>query len=331
MIESIIRWSIGNRFFVILATLILIGGGLFSIKNTPVDALPDLSDVQVIIKTNYPGQAPQVVQDQVTYPLTTAMLSVPGAVTVRGYSFFGDSFVYVIFDEDTDLYWARSRVLEYLSQVAPSLPASARPQLGPDATGVGWVYLYSLVDKTGNLDISQLRSIQDWFLKYELQTVPGVSEVAAVGGMVKQYQIQVDPDKLRAYGIPLSHIQMALKRGNQETGASVVEMAEAEYMVTATGYIKSISDIELIPLGVNEQGTPLTIGDVAEVNLGPQMRRGIAELNGEGEVVGGVVVMRFGENAQKTIDGVKAKLEELKKGLPEGVEIVTVYDRSGLK
>ena len=330
MIESIIRWSIGNRFFVILATLILIGGGLFSIKNTPVDALPDLSDVQVIIKTNYPGQAPQVVQDQVTYPLTTAMLSVPGAVTVRGYSFFGDSFVYVIFDEDTDLYWARSRVLEYLSQVAPSLPASARPQLGPDATGVGWVYLYSLVDKTGNLDISQLRSIQDWFLKYELQTVPGVSEVAAVGGMVKQYQVQVDPDKLRAYGIPLSHIQMALKRGNQETGASVVEMAEAEYMVTATGYIKSISDIELIPLGVNEQGTPLTIGDVAEVNLGPQMRRGIAELNGEGEVVGGVVVMRFGENAQKTIDGVKAKLEELKKGLPEGVEIVTVYDRSGL-
>ena len=330
MIESIIRWSIGNRFFVILATLILIGGGLFSLKNTPVDAIPDLSDVQVIIKTNYPGQAPQVVQDQVTYPLTTAMLSVPGAVTVRGYSFFGDSFVYVIFDEDTDLYWARSRVLEYLSQVAPSLPASARPQLGPDATGVGWVYLYSLIDKTGNLDISQLRSIQDWFLKYELQTVPGVSEVAAIGGMVKQYQVQVDPDKLRAYGVPLSHIQMALKRGNQETGASVVEMAEAEYMVTASGYIKSISDIESIPLGINAQGTPLTIGDVAQVNLGPQMRRGIAELNGEGEVVGGVVVMRFGENAQKTIDGVKAKLEDLKTGLPEGVEIVTVYDRSGL-
>ncbi|MCG9733683.1 CusA/CzcA family heavy metal efflux RND transporter [Pseudoalteromonas shioyasakiensis] len=330
MIESIIRWSIGNRFFVILAALILIGGGLFSLKNTPVDAIPDLSDVQVIIKTNYPGQAPQVVQDQVTYPLTTAMLSVPGAVTVRGYSFFGDSFVYVIFDEDTDLYWARSRVLEYLSQVAPSLPASARPQLGPDATGVGWVYLYSLIDKTGNLDISQLRSIQDWFLKYELQTVPGVSEVAAIGGMVKQYQVQVEPDKLRAYGVPLSHVQMALKRGNQETGASVVEMAEAEYMVTASGYIKSISDIESIPLGINSQGTPLTIGDVAQVNLGPQMRRGIAELNGEGEVVGGVVVMRFGENAQKTIDGVKAKLEDLKKGLPEGVEIVTVYDRSGL-
>ena len=330
MIESIIRWSIGNRFFVLLATLILIGLGLFSLKNTPVDAIPDLSDVQVIIKTNYPGQAPQVVQDQVTYPLTTAMLSVPGAVTVRGYSFFGDSFVYVIFDESTDLYWARSRVLEYLSQVAPSLPENARPQLGPDATGVGWVYLYSLVDRTGQLDISQLRSIQDWFLKYELQTVPGVSEVAAVGGMVKQYQVQVDPDKLRAYGIPLSHIQMALKRGNQETGASVVEMAEAEYMVTASGYIKNISDIESIPLGINSQGTPLTIGDVAQITLGPQMRRVVAELNGEGEVVGGVVVMRFGENAQKTIDGVKAKLKELQKGLPEGVEVVTVYDRSGL-
>ena len=330
MIEAIIRWSISNRFFVLLATFITVAGGLYSLKNTPVDAIPDLSDVQVIIKTNYPGQAPQVVQDQVTYPLTTAMLSVPGAVTVRGYSFFGDSFVYVIFDDDTDLYWARSRVLEYLSQAAPSLPETARPQLGPDATGVGWVYLYSLIDRTGKTDISELRSIQDWFLKYELQTVPGVSEVAAVGGMVKQYQVQVDPDKLRAYNIPLSHIQMALKRGNQETGASVVEMAEAEYMVTATGYIQSIRDIESIPLGINSQGTPLTIEDVAEVNLGPQMRRGIAELNGEGEVVGGVVVMRFGENAQKTIDGVKEKLSQLQRGLPEGVEIVTVYDRSGL-
>ncbi|MEO9946757.1 CusA/CzcA family heavy metal efflux RND transporter [Paraglaciecola sp.] len=330
MIESIIRWSIGHRFFVLLATLLIIGGGLYSLKNTPIDALPDLSDVQVIIKTNYAGQTPQVVQDQVTYPLTTAMLSVPGAVTVRGYSFFGDSFVYVIFDEDTDLYWARSRVLEYLSQVTPSLPQNARPQLGPDATGVGWVYLYSLIDKTGNLDISELRSIQDWFLKYELQTVPGVSEVAVIGGMVKQYQVQVDPIKLRAYGIPLSHIKMALKRGNQETGASVIEMAEAEYMVSASGYIKSIKDIEAIPLDLNRQGTPLTVGDLAQVNLGPQMRRGVAELNGEGEVVGGVVVMRFGENAQKTIDGVKAKLKQLKQGLPDGVEIVTVYDRSGL-
>jgi Cu(I)/Ag(I) efflux system membrane protein CusA/SilA len=330
MIESIIRWSIGNRFFVLLVTLIIAFGGLYSLQKTPVDALPDLSDVQVIIKTSYPGQAPQVVQDQVTFPLTTAMLSVPGAQTVRGYSFFGDSYVYIIFDDDTDLYWARSRVLEYLSQVASSLPDSAKPQLGPDATGVGWVYIYALTDKSGNHDLSQLRSIQDWFLKYELQTVPGVSEVSAVGGMVKQYQVQVDPDKLRAYNVPLSHIQMALKRGNKETGASVVEMAEAEYMVTATGYIQSVGDIEKIPLGINEQGTPLRIGDVATVNLGPQMRRGIAELNGEGEVVGGVVVMRFGENALKTINGVKEKLESLKSSLPEGVEIVPIYDRSKL-
>ncbi|GAA5142713.1 efflux RND transporter permease subunit [Thalassotalea piscium] len=330
MIESIIRWSIGNRFFVLLITLIIAFGGLYSLQKTPVDALPDLSDVQVIIKTSYPGQAPQVVQDQVTFPLTTAMLSVPGAQTVRGYSFFGDSYVYIIFDDDTDLYWARSRVLEYLSQVASSLPDSAKPQLGPDATGVGWVYIYALTDKSGNHDLSQLRSIQDWFLKYELQTVPGVSEVAAVGGMVKQYQVQVDPDKLRAYDIPLSLIQIALQKGNKETGASVVEMAEAEYMVTATGYIQSVGDIEKIPLGINEQGTPLRIGDVATVNLGPQMRRGIAELNGEGEVVGGVVVMRFGENAQQTINGVKEKLESLKSSLPEGVEIVPVYDRSKL-
>ncbi|MAZ66005.1 MAG: CusA/CzcA family heavy metal efflux RND transporter [Kangiellaceae bacterium] len=330
MIESIVRWSVGNRFFVLLATLMLVGMGLYSLKNTPVDAIPDLSDVQVIIKTSFPGQAPQVVEDQVTYPLTTAMLSVPGAVTVRGYSFFGDSFVYVIFDEDTDAYWARSRVLEYLSQVAPTLPPSARPQLGPDATGVGWVYLYALVDRTGKHDLSQLRSLQDWFLKYELQTVPGVSEVSALGGMVKQYQVKVNPEKLRAFSIPLSHIQMAIQRGNQEVGASVVEMAEAEYMVRASGYIQGIDDLANIPLGLDVNGTPLLLKDVADIELGPQMRRGIAELNGEGEVVGGIVVMRFGENAQKTIDGVKAKLEKLKAGLPEGVEIVTVYDRSGL-
>ncbi len=330
MIESIIRWSVSNRMFVLLATFILAGVGLYSLKNTPVDAIPDLSDVQVIIKTSYPGQAPQVVEDQVTYPLTTAMLSVPGAVTVRGYSFFGDSYVYVIFDEDTDPYWARSRVLEYLSQVAPNLPENARPQLGPDATGVGWVYLYALVDKTGQNDISQLRSVQDWYLKYELQTVPGVSEVAAVGGMVKQYQILVDPDKLRAFNIPLSHIEKAIKRGNQEVGASVIEMAEAEYMVSATGYIQNKSDLSHIPLGVNENGTPLLLKDVADIQVGPQMRRGVVELNGEGETVGGIVVMRFGENAQKTIEGVKEKLEELKKGLPDGVEVVTVYDRSGL-
>ena len=330
MIAAIIRWSVSNRFFVLLTTLIIIGGGLFTIKNTPIDALPDLSDVQVIIKTSYPGQAPQVVEDQVTYPLTTAMLSVPGAKTVRGYSFFGDSYVYIIFDDSTDLYWARSRVLEYLSQVAPNLPENARPQLGPDATGVGWVYLYALVDRTGKNDISQLRSLQDWFLKYELQTVPGVSEVSALGGMIKQYQVKVDPEKLRAYGIPLSHIQTAIKRGNKEVGASVIEMAEAEYMVRATGYISSKQDIETIPLGVNENGTPLLVRDIADVQLGPQMRRGIAELNGEGETVGGIVVMRFGENAQTTINGVKAKLDDLKKGLPDGVEIVTVYDRSAL-
>ncbi|TXS94097.1 efflux RND transporter permease subunit [Parahaliea maris] len=330
MIESVIRWSVGNRFFVLLATAILVGMGLFAVRNTPVDAIPDLSDVQVIIKTSYPGQAPQVVQDQVTYPLTTAMLSVPGAVTVRGYSFFGDSYVYVIFDEDTDLYWARSRVLEYLSQVAPSLPENARPQLGPDATGVGWVYLYALVDRTGQHDISELRSLQDWFLRYELQTVPGVSEVATVGGMVKQYQVQVNPDKLRAFGIPLSLIQTAIREANQEVGASVVEMAEAEYMVRASGYLQSAEDIGNVPLGTNENGTPLLLKDVADIVLGPQMRRGVAELNGDGEVAGGIVVMRFGENASATIDGVRAKLESLKGSLPEGVELVTVYDRSGL-
>ncbi|WP_440056611.1 efflux RND transporter permease subunit (plasmid) [Pseudoalteromonas sp. T1lg65] len=330
MIESIIRWSVFNRFFVILLTVMVTAAGIFAVKNTPVDAIPDLSDVQVIIKTSYPGQAPQVVQDQVTFPLTTAMLSVPGAKTVRGYSFFGDSYVYVIFDDDTDLYWARSRVLEYLSQVDSQLPASAKPQLGPDATGVGWVYLYALVDKSGNHDISQLRSLQDWFLKYELQTVPGVSEVAPIGGMVRQYQVQVDPDKLRAYGIPLQHVQQALQRGNQESGASVIEMAEAEYMVTSSGYIQSVGDIESIPLGQAIKGTPLTIADIASVNMGPQMRRGIAELNGQGETVGAVVVMRFGENAQQTIDGVKQRLAELQNSLPEGVEVVTVYDRSNL-
>jgi Cu(I)/Ag(I) efflux system membrane protein CusA/SilA len=330
MIEAIIRWSVTNRFFVLLAALILAATGVFALRNTPVDAIPDLSDVQVIIKTSYPGQAPQVVEDQVTYPLTTAMLSVPGAVTVRGFSFFGDSYVYVIFGDATDPYWARSRVLEYLSQVAPSLPPTARPQLGPDATGVGWVYLYALADPTGQHDLSELRSLQDFFLKYELQTVPGVSEVATVGGMVRQYQVEVDPEKLRAFGIPLSHLQNAITRANQEVGASVVELSEAEYMVRATGYIQSVEDLSRVPLGVDPNGTPLLLEDVARVGTGPQMRRGIAELNGEGEVVGGIVVMRMGENAQQTIEGVKAKLEELTAGLPDGVEIVTVYDRSAL-
>ncbi|TMO76314.1 CusA/CzcA family heavy metal efflux RND transporter [Pseudoalteromonas sp. S3785] len=330
MIAAVIRWSVVNRFLVLLLSIIVFGAGIYSVKQTPVDALPDLSDVQVIVKTSYPGQAPQVVQDQVTFPLTTAMLSVPGAKTVRGFSFFGDSYVYIIFDENTDIYWARSRVQEYLSQVESRLPTSAKTQLGPDATGVGWVYLYALVDKTNQLNISQLRSLQDWFLKFELQSVEGVSEVATVGGMIKQYQVVVDPIKLRAHGLPLSLIQTAISRGNQETGASVIEMAEAEYMVTSTGYIKSVADLEAIPLGINAQGSALQLRDVANVRLGPQMRRGIAELNGEGEVAGGIVVMRYGENAQETISRVKAKLESLKQGLPEGVEIMPVYDRSTL-
>lgn len=330
MIVKIIDWSLTNRFLVLLMTAVLVVGGIFAVKNTPLDAIPDLSDVQVIIKTTYPGQSPRVVEDQVTYPLTTAMLSVPGAVTVRGYSFFNDSYVYVIFKDGTDIYWARSRVLEYLSQVASRLPPEARPALGPDATGVGWVYEYALKDPTGKTDLSQLRSLQDWFLKYELQTVPGVSEVATLGGMVKQYQVVLNPDRLRAYGIPLHKVRMAIKNANQEVGGSVIEMAEAEYMIRATGYIKSQDDLKRIPIGVNKRGTPILLKDVADIRLGPQMRRGIAELNGEGEVVGGIVVMRFGENALKTIERVKVKLEELKLGLPEGVEIVETYDRSNL-
>ncbi len=330
MIERLIHWSINNRVLVLFATLIVLGLGIFTLRHTPVDAIPDLSDVQVIIKTSYPGQSPQVVEDQVTYPLTTAMLSVPGAKTVRGFSFFGDSYVYVIFDDDTEMYWARSRVLEYLSQVAPKLPANAKPELGPDATGVGWIYLYALVDKTGKHDLSELRALQDWFLKFELQALPGVSEIASVGGMVKQYQVEIDPNKLRAYNLPLSHVQLAIQRGNQEVGASVIEMAEAEYMLSATGYIESVDDLAHIPLGVNKNGTPLLLQDIATIRLGPQMRRGIAELNGQGEVAGGIVVMRFGENAQDVINGVKAKLASLKPSLPDGVEIVPVYDRSDL-
>ncbi|MFH0267269.1 efflux RND transporter permease subunit [Vibrio rumoiensis] len=330
MIGAIIRWSINNRFLVLVATFALVFGGLYSVKNTPVDALPDLSDVQVIIKTSYPGQAPQVVEDQVTYPLTTAMLAVPGAETVRGYSFFGDSYVYIIFNDKTDMYWARSRVLEYLSQVAPNLPPSAKPTLGPDATGVGWIYNYVLQDKTGKHDLAELRSLQDWFLKYELQTVDGVSEVATVGGMVKQYQVQIDPAKLRAYDLTLQQVNMAIQNGNQESGASVVEVAEAEHMVRTTGYLSSIDDIKALPLKVSKKGTPLLLGDVADIDLGPQMRRGISELNGEGEAVGGVIVMRFGENASEVINNVKDKLNELQGSLPDGVEIVATYDRSTL-
>jgi len=328
MIANIIKWSIDNRFLVLLLTVMTIGWGIYAVKQTPLDAIPDLSDVQVIIKTSYPGQAPQVVEDQVTYPLTTAMLSVPGAVTVRGYSFFGDSYVYIIFKDGTDPYWARSRVLEYLSQVESRLPRQARPALGPDATGVGWIYEYALVDRTGKNDLAQLRSLQDWFLKYELQTVAGVSEVATIGGMVRQYQIVLNPNRLRAYNIPLAKVKSAIKRSNQEVGGSVIEMSEAEYMVRATGYISGVEDLEGVPLGMNEQGTPILLKDVADIRMGPQMRRGISELNGEGEVVGGIIIMRMGENALTTIQGVKKKLAQLKTGLPKGVEIVEVYDRS---
>jgi Cu(I)/Ag(I) efflux system membrane protein CusA/SilA len=330
MIAGLIRWSIENRFLVLVMTALITAWGIYSVRQTPVDALPDLSDVQVIIKTSFPGQAPQVVEDQVTYPLTTAMLAVPKAVTVRGYSFFGDSYVYIIFEDGTDLYWARSRVLEYLSQVSGQLPDGAKPALGPDATGVGWVFEYALVDRTGGHDLAQLRSLQDWFLKYELQTVPGVAEVATIGGMVRQYQVVVDPDKLRAFGIPLARIKTAIRDGNQETGGSVIEMGEAEYMVRATGYLQGLDDLRAIPLGVNTEGTPIVLSDLAEIRLGPQMRRGIADLDGEGEVVGAVVVMRWGENASKTIDAVKDRLAELQRSLPDGVEIVVTYDRSDL-
>jgi Cu(I)/Ag(I) efflux system membrane protein CusA/SilA len=330
VISHIIRWSIENRSLVLIFTALLTAWGLYSVKQTPLDAIPDLSDLQVIIKTSYPGQAPEVVEDQVTYPIATAMLSVPRSVAVRGYSFFGDSYVYVIFKEGVDIYWARSRVLEYLNQVSGRLPPETRPSLGPDATGVGWVYQYVLVDRTGKHDLSQLRSLQDWFLKFELQTVPGVSEVATVGGMVKQYQVVVDPDRLRAFSIPLATLRKAVQRANQEVGGSVIELAEAEYMVRARGYLQSIDDLRMIPIAKTDKGIPVTLGDVADIRLGPQMRRGIAEFNGEGETVGGIVVMRWGENALNTIEAVKKKIEQLKQGLPDGVELVETYDRSGL-
>jgi len=330
MITRLINVSIENRPLVLLAALVLTVAGVYAVKTTPLDAIPDLSDVQVIVKTRFPGQSPRVVEDQVTYPLATAMMAVPGAVTVRGYSMFGDSYVYVIFADGTDLYWARSRVLEYLSQVRDKLPEDASPVLGPDATGVGWVYEYALVDRSGQHDLSQLRSLQDWFLRFELQGLDGVSEVATVGGMVKQYQVVVDPQALRAYGLPLSRVKSAIARGNHESGASVIEMAEAEYMVRVSGYLQSVEELEEIPVMVSANGVPVLLKHVAQVHLGPQMRRGIADLNGEGEVVGGIVVMRFGENALATIQRVKARLDELRGSLPAGVEIVETYDRSAL-
>ncbi|MFW7342357.1 efflux RND transporter permease subunit [Pollutimonas sp. H1-120] len=330
MIARLIHWSIYNRFLVLLGTLVISVWGVFSLLNTPVDALPDLSDTQVIIKASYPGRAPQVVEDQVTYPLTTTLLGVPGAKTIRAYSSFGDAFVYVLFDDDTDQYWARSRVLEYLNQVQSRLPAGASVSLGPDATGVGWVYEYALVDRTGSYDLGQLRALNDWFLKFELKAVPDVSEVASIGGMVRQYQVVVDPDKLRAYGITLAAVKDALAKSNQESGGSVLELAESEYMVRSSGYLKTLEDFRNVVLRTNDTGTPVLLGDVARIQIGPEMRRGIAELNGEGEVAGGVIVMRSGKNALTTIDAVKTKLTELKKSLPPGVEIVTTYDRSQL-
>ncbi|AKA24951.1 efflux RND transporter permease subunit [Pseudomonas chlororaphis] len=330
MIAAVIRWSVANRLLVVLATLFFSAWGIWAVRHTPVDALPDLSDTQVIIRTPYAGQAPQIVENQVTYPLATTMLSVPGAKTVRGYSFFGDSFVYVLFEDGTDLYWARSRVLEYLSQVQGRLPANARPALGPDATGVGWIFQYALVDRSGRHDLAQLRALQDWFLKFELKTLPNVAEVATVGGMVKQYQVLLDPLKLASLGITQAEVRAAIGQANQETGGAVLELAEAEFMVRASGYLQSLDDFRAIPLKLGAGGVPVTLGDVATVQVGPEMRRGIGELDGEGEAVGGVVILRSGQNARDTIAAVKARLEELKGSLPPGVEIVTTYDRSTL-
>ena len=330
MIKKIIDFSLRDRFMILMATLIIGVAGFMTYKSTPLDAIPDLSDVQVIIFTPYAGQSPQVVEDQVTYPLTTAMLAVPKSKVVRGYSFFGFSFVYIIFEDNTDMYWARSRVLESLNYVGDRLPKNVTPTLGPDATGVGWIYEYALTDKTGKHDLSQLRSIQDWYLRYPLQTVDGVSEVASIGGYVKQYQVEVDPNSLMAYNIPLSKVKHAIQRSNNDVGGRLVEKSETEYMVRGLGYIKSIDDLKTIPIGVDKKGTPIRLQDVANIHLGPELRRGVVDLNGEGEVVGGVVIMRFGENALTTIQGVRAKLESLKAGLPEGVEIVSVYDRGDL-
>ena len=330
MIARIIQWSVANKLFVVLGALALVAAGLWAVRATPIDALPDLSDTQVIIRTSYPGQAPQIVENQVTYPLATTMLSVPGAKTVRGYSFFGDSFVYVIFADGTDLYWARSRVLEYLNQVQGRMPEAAKSAIGPDATGVGWVYEYALVDRTGGHDLSQLRSLQDWFLRYELKSLPGVAEVASIGGMVRQYQVVLDPVKLAGYGVTHSQAVEAIQRANQEAGGAVVELAEAEYMVRASGYLKSLDDFRAIPLRTAAGGVPVTLGEVATIQVGPEMRRGIAELDGDGEVAGGVVILRSGADARATIAAVQTKLEELKKSLPAGVAIVPTYDRSQL-
>ncbi|SQJ43792.1 cation transporter [Salmonella enterica] len=330
MIEWIIRRSVANRFLVMMGAIFLSIWGVWTIMNTPVDALPDLSDVQVIVKTRYPGQAPQIVENQVTYPLTTTMLSVPGAKTVRGFSQFGDSYVYVIFEDGTDPYWARSRVLEYLNQVQGKLPAGVSAEMGPDATGVGWVFEYALVDRGGKHDLAELRALQDWFLKYELKTIPNVAEVASVGGVVKEYQVVIDPLKLAQYGVSLAEVKAALDASNQEAGGSSIELSEAEYMVRASGYLQTLEDFQHVVLKSDDKGVPVYLQDVARVQIGPEMRRGIAELNGEGEVAGGIVILRSGKNAREVIAAVKAKLDTLQSSLPEGVEIVTTYDRSQL-
>lgn len=330
MIAQIITWSLQYRKAVLFCAVLLSVWGIYTAAKTSVDAIPDLSDVQVIVRTSYQGRSPQVVEEQITYPLTTTMMAVPAAKTVRGYSYFGDSFVYILFEPGTDLYWARSRVLEYLNQATSKLPQGVRPELGPDATGVGWIYEYALVDRTGKKDISQLRSLQDWFLKFELRTVPGVAEVATIGGMVKEYQIVLNPNALRALGLSIKEIMERVKAANTTGGGSVLELAESEYILRTDGFIRSLADVEQIPVGLSKNGTPAFLKDIATIQLGPQQRRGIAELNGQGEVVGGIIVMRSGKNALETIQGVKDKLNNLKKGLPEGVEIVTTYDRSGV-
>ena len=330
MIARIIDASIANRLFIVLAAIAVTLGGFWAVRTTPVDALPDLSDVQVVVRSNYPGQAPRIVEDQVTYPMATTMLSVPGAKTVRGYSMFGDSYVYIIFEDGTDLYWARSRVLEYLNQVQNRLPEGVTSTLGPDATGVGWIYEYALVDRTGGHDLAGLRSLQDWFLRYELKTIPGIAEVASVGGMVKQYQIVLEPYRMASFGVTHAEIVNAIQSSNQEAGGSIVEMGEAEYMVRASGYLTTLDDFREIPLRTATGGVPVTLGDVATIQVGPELRRGIAELNGEGEVAGGIIVLRQGADARSAIQAVEEKLDELQASLPEGVEIVTTYDRSQL-
>ena len=330
MIERVIRWSAANQLIVLLAAAFIAAAGVFAVNRTPLDALPDLSDVQVIIRTPYPGQAPQIVESQVTYPLATTMLSAPKVKAVRAFSFFGDSFVTVIFEDGTDLYWARSRTLEYLNQAAGRMPAGVTPALGPDATGVGWAYQYALIDRTGHNDLGQLRALQDWQLKYQLKEIPGVAEVASVGGMVRAFQVQADPEKLQFYRISLNDVMDAIKTANNETGGSVIERAEAEYMIRVGGYLKTLDDFRNIPLKVSETGVPITIGDIARVQIVPDFRRGIAELNGQGEVAGGVIVVRAGADTRAVIDAVKAKLEDLKASLPPGVEVVTVYDRTSV-